>query len=250
MRRFSGPAAGWLALLLLLLGEATGENPSAGISLEKCGTRPLVDETTEEERIVGGHDAEVGRWPWQVSLQVHHTNGRYLHVCAGSLIDYDSVLTAAHCIQNSTPLLLSDRNPCYISGWGLTKENGTPSYILQEAEIKVFPHEVCNSYDWYNGQLSRNQLCAGSESGHVDTCLGDSGGPLMCYLPDDDKFYLVGITSFGIGCGRPKLPGIYIHAANYRSWIDSRLLGKTSIVSIPCVLIFSTVVWVTIHLVL
>ncbi|XP_032991698.1 transmembrane protease serine 12-like [Lacerta agilis] len=171
-----------------------------------------------------------------------------------ALLKLSQVITYNDYIQPiclpSTPLLLSDRNPCYISGWGLTKENGTPSYILQEAEIKVFPLKVCNSYDWYNGRLSRNQLCAGSESGHVDTCLGDSGGPLMCYLPDDGKFYLVGITSYGIGCGRPKLPGIYIHTAKYRSWIDSRLRGKTSIVSIPCVLIFSAVVWVTMHLVL
>ncbi|XP_073757859.1 putative serine protease 42 [Callorhinus ursinus] len=44
-------------------------------------------------KILGGKEAEEGKWPWQVSVRINEK-----HVCRGSLITQQWVLTAGHCI--------------------------------------------------------------------------------------------------------------------------------------------------------
>uniref|UniRef100_A0A3B3VIY1 Peptidase S1 domain-containing protein n=1 Tax=Poecilia latipinna TaxID=48699 RepID=A0A3B3VIY1_9TELE len=44
-------------------------------------------------RIIGGQDAQLGDWPWQVYFTTSYSS------CGGSLISNEWVLTAAHCIS-------------------------------------------------------------------------------------------------------------------------------------------------------
>ncbi|XP_073346306.1 chymotrypsin-like protease CTRL-1 [Pagrus major] len=61
---------------------------------QDCGTAPL------NTRIVGGDNATAGSWPWQVSL---HLNIVRSHICGGTRISEQWVMTAAQCISiNST----------------------------------------------------------------------------------------------------------------------------------------------------
>ncbi|XP_054637834.1 chymotrypsin-like elastase family member 2A isoform X2 [Dunckerocampus dactyliophorus] len=53
------------------------------------------------DRVVAGVDVRPYSWPWQVSLQ-SDSSGRWSHVCGGTLITLEWVLTAAHCISHST----------------------------------------------------------------------------------------------------------------------------------------------------
>ncbi|EAA09028.5 AGAP004568-PA, partial [Anopheles gambiae str. PEST] len=55
-----------------------------------CGTN------ANNSKIVGGHEAEIGRYPWMVAL---YYNNRF--ICGGSLINDRYVLTAAHCVFGS-----------------------------------------------------------------------------------------------------------------------------------------------------
>lgn len=93
------------AILLSVLLKALQGSPPAlpfnvsltnarGISLDSVCGRPHVT-----GRIISGQDAQPGKWPWQVSLREYG-----LHVCGGSLITEDWVLTAAHCLDRNQSL--------------------------------------------------------------------------------------------------------------------------------------------------
>lgn len=59
--------------------------------VKNCGKTKFMD---VEERIIGGHEAKPGSWPWMVSLQAGDK-----HQCGGSIINRQWVLTAAHCFK-------------------------------------------------------------------------------------------------------------------------------------------------------
>lgn len=48
-------------------------------------------------RVIAGEDSKQGQWPWQVAMQKY---GRFF--CGGSLIAPEWVLTAAHCVQQTS----------------------------------------------------------------------------------------------------------------------------------------------------
>lgn len=69
-----------------------------------------------------------------------------------------------------------------------------------------------------------SQLCAGELLGFKDSCQGDSGGPLMVDGPGG-RPALVGVVSFGFGCGLPTQYGVYARVADtaLRGWVTARL---------------------------
>ncbi|XP_059206892.1 enteropeptidase [Centropristis striata] len=105
---------------------------------------------------------------------------------------------------------------CFIAGWGREAEEGSLPDVLQEAQVPVVDSSQCQlqlpEYD-----ITSSMLCAGYPEGGIDSCKGDSGGPMMCL--QDGYWTLIGVTSFGVGCGRPQRPGVYARVSSFSSWI-------------------------------
>lgn len=107
-----------------------------------------------------------------------------------------------------------------IAGWGEEGED-TALYPtrLVAAPVTIFSAARCREMLGAAFHVG-GALCAGRPSGGVDTCSGDSGGPLR-----DADGLLVGVTSWGVGCGRPGLPGVYTRISAISGWIARTLSG-------------------------
>jgi secreted trypsin-like serine protease len=111
--------------------------------------------------------------------------------------------------------------PLTVTGWGATAEGGLKSRQLMRAVVPYVDNSTCNRPDSYAGRVLPSMLCAGEVFGGADACQGDSGGPLVQSLADGPV--LVGVVSFGVGCGRQHKYGVYVRVGAYREWIDQRL---------------------------
>jgi secreted trypsin-like serine protease len=104
-----------------------------------------------------------------------------------------------------------------VTGWGLTKENSAGSENLQKATVPYVDNTACNEPSSYDGEIRPSMMCAGFHE--IDACQGDSGGPLVFKGPDGP--ILVGIVSWGEGCGRKLKYGVYTRVSAYSDWIKS-----------------------------
>ena len=106
------------------------------------------------------------------------------------------------------------------TGWGATFEGGASPIRLMRVEVPLVARGNCNDANSYDGDITDSMLCAGLDGGGRDACQGDSGGPLT---RGTGNRVLTGITSWGIGCARPNLYGVYTRVSreSVRSFIQS-----------------------------
>lgn len=126
-------------------------------------------------------------------------------------------------------------------GFGITDvDRQARSSVLMKVNLTTVALDKCNQSFAENNLLTNNrrlslglietQYCAtGLENIETkqigDTCQGDSGGPLQ--IVQDEKFKLIGVTSFGNGCGS-NTPSVYTRVSRYIDWIESVVWPKTA----------------------
>lgn len=50
---------------------------------------------------------------------------------------------------------------------------------------------------------------------------------MVCIM--DGLWYQIGIVSWGIGCGRPNLPGLYTNVSQHYSWIQTMMILNSAV---------------------
>ncbi|XP_029794393.1 serine protease 52-like isoform X5 [Suricata suricatta] len=204
------PGAAVLLLPVTLL-LSWAHSSSAWTCGQKRSTKPEKSEILE---ITGGEPANIRDCPWQVGILYQ---GR--HLCGGSILSEWWILTAAHCFINRKVTDIQKWRNCWVTGWGITTTRHSMTSELQKVNIKLIKWKTCSHI---MPIFTRNMLCAGSPQGGKDACQGDSGGPLVCQKKTNQGiWYQLGIVSWGVGCGRKRLPGVYTKVSNYLSWIDT-----------------------------
>lgn len=120
-----------------------------------------------------------------------------------------------------------------VTGWGVTgvtarggakfdirNQLQQASRLLRVGTLRLLASTVCNSNRHFRDRsytVGPGQLCAGSRDG-VDTCRGDSGGPLV--LPRAGRpAILLGLVSYGPGCGQADTPGVYTDVFRFAGWV-------------------------------
>jgi secreted trypsin-like serine protease len=118
-----------------------------------------------------------------------------------------------------------------VAGWGAMVPGDFPRFPdrLQSAQAPIVDHASCAA-----AYLARDaaaivtdrMLCAGTlntaefpQNNGVDTCSGDSGGPLM--VSWGESRLLAGITSWGFECASRYTVGVYASVASMSGWLGS-----------------------------
>ena len=104
-----------------------------------------------------------------------------------------------------------------VVGWGVNDFSNPSQPLfpseLNQVSVPVVSTEICNAPQSYAGLLGEGQICAGLPQGGRDSCLGDSGGPLM--IRQDGEYKQIGVVSFGRGCAEPNFYGVYTRLEHY-----------------------------------
>ncbi|KAI4903816.1 hypothetical protein NFI96_014576 [Prochilodus magdalenae] len=121
--------------------------------------------------------------------------------------------------------LMSEGFKGRVTGWGNLKESWTSNpqnlpAVLQQIHLPIVNQEVCRQSTTI--RVTDNMFCAGYSSEDAqsgDACEGDSGGPFVMKNPDDNRWYQIGIVSWGEGCDRDGKYGFYTHLFRMRRWM-------------------------------
>nr|XP_026499734.1 transmembrane protease serine 5-like [Vanessa tameamea] len=105
---------------------------------------------------------------------------------------------------------------CTIYGYGYRDVTRKElSNTLLSARLNLVSLDECTESlgQYVAPKYDSGMICAVGEE--VDACQGDSGGPLIC------AGKLQGICAYGLSCGVPGIPGVYVSVGAHIQWLRS-----------------------------
>jgi secreted trypsin-like serine protease len=88
--------------------------------------------------------------------------------------------------------------------------------ILQKVSLQILPADKCS-----DSKRNENKMCTYERD--KDTCISDSGGPLL--LNSKGRQHVVGLISYGIGCGTI-YPSVNTRITTFLPWIMEKTAGE------------------------
>jgi secreted trypsin-like serine protease len=126
---------------------------------------------------------------------------------------------------NDNPDYPTDGDLLTVAGHGLRNSEDTVEDTPNIYHQVTIPYvENCSRY-FPGQQLDKDlQFCAGDmPGGGADACKGDSGTGIF-----DEKGICLGLVSWGIGCARPRRPGVYSRISSAERWIAHMICQHSS----------------------
>jgi trypsin len=119
---------------------------------------------------------------------------------------------------NSDPLTPAEGVSITGMGYGSDGMQDTTTKLMK---VKMPSVGYSKCVETYDDMLNDNQMTCtgGSPEGGKDTCVGDSGGPMMI----DGTYTQIGIVSWGAGCAEPNTPSINTRISTYMPWIKEQV---------------------------
>uniref|UniRef100_A0A8C7E1L9 Peptidase S1 domain-containing protein n=1 Tax=Naja naja TaxID=35670 RepID=A0A8C7E1L9_NAJNA len=209
----------------------------------------------EDDKIVGGYTCRRNSVPYQVSLNIGY------HICGGSLIHDQWVLSAAHCFKSGEGCYV-----CRLGAYNIRNPEGDEQIIRAE---KIIVHPSYNSWlldhdimliklvkpaelskRWGNtlsegvnypdflqclyAPILSDEECKAAYPGQISenmVCVGYlEGGKDSCQGDSGGPVacdgFLQGIVSWGVGCALPGYPGVYTKVCKYVDWIHETIAAN------------------------
>lgn len=161
-----------------------------------------------------------------VSTYIHPDyNKKTTHGSDLALIKVENHFGAHLAILNESDITTYSHLNLKVAGWGNQSESGNPADLLQIVDVPYVEQSACetqfqNQFPTTSSHLDQTMFCAGYTEGKKDACQGDSGGPIFVYDNIKQAHILLGVVSWGYGCARKDLSGVYVNVSVLRSWIE------------------------------
>lgn len=177
----------------------------------------------------GGRRSRVIKYIVHERWRLSTNNNQYDNDIALLQIDPSSPELYGEPIPITSPSINLDilKPKILVTGWGVTERRPTGTESLMQITVPyVATSPKCNAKKSYGGRITDNMFCAGIQAGKIDSCQGDSGGPATALV--NKRRVLVGIVSWGDGCGEVDKYGVYTRLTNYADWIKRESGGQVS----------------------